>query len=56
MEQKYYYPPAGKDLNVGFDRFIQRDESVPEHIDTLLDALTQLNTNTDQKSTADIVK
>ncbi|KAG1191678.1 hypothetical protein G6F36_002159 [Rhizopus arrhizus] len=54
-EMKYYYPPAGKDLNVGFDRFIQRDESVPEHIDTLLDALTQLNTNTDQKSTADII-
>ncbi|ORX44911.1 hypothetical protein DM01DRAFT_1295045 [Hesseltinella vesiculosa] len=39
-ELKYYYAPSGKDLTVGFDRFIQRDETVPEHLDTLLDALT----------------
>ncbi|KAG1446202.1 hypothetical protein G6F56_009650 [Rhizopus delemar] len=42
-EMKYYYPPSGKDLNFGYDKFIQRDESVAEHIDTLLDALTEMN-------------
>ncbi|KAI8059289.1 hypothetical protein BC940DRAFT_328364 [Gongronella butleri] len=39
-ELKYYYPATGKDLTVGFDKFIERDETVPEHLDTLLDALT----------------
>ncbi|RCH99426.1 Protein rai1, partial [Rhizopus stolonifer] len=29
-----------KDLNGGYEDRIQRDESIPEHIDTLLDAIT----------------
>jgi hypothetical protein len=36
---------------------IQRDESIPEHLDTLLDSLTDLKSKTDdaEKSQADIV-
>ncbi|KAG2214531.1 hypothetical protein INT46_003081 [Mucor plumbeus] len=58
-EMKYYYPPTSekKDLNVGYDKMIQRDESIPEHLDTLLDALTNANTKQpqDNQITADIV-
>ncbi|CAO3635371.1 unnamed protein product [Mucor fragilis] len=58
-EMKYYYPPTSdkKDLNVGYDKMIQRDESIPEHIDTLLDALTNANAKQpdDSQITADIV-
>ncbi|KAL0146172.1 RAI1 like PD-XK nuclease-domain-containing protein [Mucor lusitanicus] len=58
-EMKYYYPPTldKKDLNVGYDKMIQRDESIPEHIDTLLDALTNANAKQpdDNQTTADIV-
>ena len=32
-------PPRGADLNYGFDRYVQRNESVPEHLDALLDCL-----------------
>ncbi|KAI8076909.1 uncharacterized protein BX664DRAFT_367400 [Halteromyces radiatus] len=39
-ELKYYYPATGTDLTLGYDKFIQRDETVPEHLDTLLDAIT----------------
>ncbi|CEP09637.1 hypothetical protein [Parasitella parasitica] len=57
--QKYYYPPTGmkKDLNIGYDKMIQRDESIPEHIDTLLDALTDANAKqpSDNQITADII-
>ncbi|KAL0082305.1 hypothetical protein F4703DRAFT_1739362 [Phycomyces blakesleeanus] len=56
-ELKYYYPPNGKDLYVGFDKFIKRDESIPEHIDTLLDALTNARqkASNPQLAQADIV-
>ncbi|KAI9317756.1 RAI1 like PD-XK nuclease-domain-containing protein [Dichotomocladium elegans] len=43
-ELKYYVPPnispPGPSLNRGYEKYIKRDESVPEHLDTLLDALT----------------
>ncbi|KAG0176423.1 Dom-3 Z [Apophysomyces sp. BC1034] len=39
-ELKYYYEPTGKHLSVGYDRFIKRDETLKEHLDTLLDAMT----------------
>ncbi|CAO0796606.1 unnamed protein product [Mucor circinelloides] len=58
-EMKYYYPPTSdkKDLNVGYEKMVQRDESIPEHIDTLLDALTNANAKQpdDNQITADIV-
>ena len=55
IKQKYYYPPSGKDLNVGYDQFIQRDESVSELIDTLLDALTTVKQKHPSDIQADIV-
>ncbi|KAI9010805.1 RAI1 like PD-XK nuclease-domain-containing protein [Phycomyces nitens] len=56
-ELKYYYPPNGNDLYVGFDKFIKRDESFPEHIDTLLDALTDIKqkSSNPQLTKADII-
>ncbi|KAI9308347.1 RAI1 like PD-XK nuclease-domain-containing protein [Cunninghamella echinulata] len=42
-ELKYYYPATGTDLSIGYDRFIQRDDSILEHLDTLLDAITDAN-------------
>lgn len=47
--QKYYIEPKlsspGPCLSRGYDRFIKRDESVPEHLDTLLDTLTTARLN-----------
>ncbi|KAI8992593.1 RAI1 like PD-XK nuclease-domain-containing protein [Pilobolus umbonatus] len=40
-EMRYYYPPTNNDLNVGFDKLVCRDDTIPEHIDSLLDALTE---------------
>ncbi|KAI8374469.1 RAI1 like PD-XK nuclease-domain-containing protein [Radiomyces spectabilis] len=42
---KYYYPNTGNDLSVGYEQWITRDPSLMEHLDTLLDALT----DTEQK-------
>ncbi|KAJ8663683.1 hypothetical protein O0I10_000932 [Lichtheimia ornata] len=48
-ELKYYIEPKlsspGPCLSRGYDRFIKRDESVPEHLDTLLDTLTTARLN-----------
>ncbi|KAJ2959772.1 hypothetical protein NQZ79_g4790 [Umbelopsis isabellina] len=56
---KYYYPAdlSDADLSVGYEDFIQRDENLKEHIDTLLDALTHYRSKeTDPLSSqADIV-
>lgn len=46
-EMKYYYPPEGKDLNFGFEDMVQRDDSISEHLDTLLDSLTDLKNKTE---------
>ncbi|KAI9279752.1 RAI1 like PD-XK nuclease-domain-containing protein [Sporodiniella umbellata] len=54
-EMKYYYPPTGKDLTVGYNAFIQRDETMPEHLDTLLDALTEWKSRETLSTQADIV-
>jgi hypothetical protein len=57
--KKYYLPAdlSDADLSVGYDKFIQRDPELKEHIDTLLDALTIARSkNKDPSSiTADIV-
>jgi RAT1-interacting protein len=44
-------------LNFGFKDMVQRDESTPEHLDTLLDAISDLKSKADdqEKATADIV-
>ncbi|KAI8148932.1 RAI1 like PD-XK nuclease-domain-containing protein [Fennellomyces sp. T-0311] len=59
-ELKYYAEPrltAGTpSLSYNYDRFIQRDDSIPEHIDTLLDALTDAKSkNRNNPIHADIV-
>ncbi|KAI7897652.1 RAI1 like PD-XK nuclease-domain-containing protein [Cokeromyces recurvatus] len=57
-ELKYYSPPNeddDQDLNIGYEKMIKRDDSIPEHIDTLLDALTFYNTENKNTTTADIV-
>ncbi|KAI8050035.1 RAI1 like PD-XK nuclease-domain-containing protein [Thamnidium elegans] len=55
-EMKYYYPPTGKDLNYGYKNLVQRDDSIAEHLDTLLDALSHIRSKTpDNEITADFV-
>ncbi|KAF7723122.1 decapping endonuclease targeting mRNA [Apophysomyces ossiformis] len=49
-ELKYYYEPTGKHLSVGYDQFIKRDETLKEHLDTLLDALTDAQQHSDDPS------
>lgn len=38
----YRQAPLGVDLNYGFDRRMERDENVDEHLDGLCEALTEL--------------
>ena len=39
----YYSPaPIGSDLNYGFERRIERDESIDEHLDGLCEALREV--------------
>ncbi|CAO3621899.1 unnamed protein product [Cunninghamella blakesleeana] len=45
-ELKYYYPATGTDLSIGYDQFIQRNDTILEHLDTLLDALTDTRKKT----------
>lgn len=52
--QKWYYPPdlaqprsLQNDLSHGFEKFIKRDESIPEHIDALLEALMKYRETSD---------
>ncbi|KAI9267520.1 RAI1 like PD-XK nuclease-domain-containing protein [Helicostylum pulchrum] len=55
-EMKYYYPPTGKDLNYGYEDMVQRDDSIAEHLDTLLDALSHIRSKTpDNEISADFV-
>ncbi|KAI9275589.1 RAI1 like PD-XK nuclease-domain-containing protein [Phascolomyces articulosus] len=61
-ELKYYakpqLTPATPSLSYNYDRFIQRDETIPEHIDTLLDALTDAKSKNEvdnHNTNADII-
>ncbi|KAI7891728.1 RAI1 like PD-XK nuclease-domain-containing protein [Mucor mucedo] len=56
-EMKYYYPPTGKDLNHGYKDMVQRNDTISEHLDTLLDALTHVRNQTEdkEKTTADFI-
>ncbi|KAI9499528.1 RAI1 like PD-XK nuclease-domain-containing protein [Zychaea mexicana] len=59
-ELKYYAAPrltsTTPSLSYNYDRFVQRDETIPEHIDTLLDALTDAKSKSTVDDTqADIV-
>ncbi|ORX83401.1 RAI1-domain-containing protein [Basidiobolus meristosporus CBS 931.73] len=40
---KYYYPPeVNNNLSDNYDKYIERDQSIPEHIDALLECLTHI--------------
>ncbi|KAK9767201.1 decapping endonuclease targeting mRNA [Basidiobolus ranarum] len=42
-ELKYYYPPElNSSLSENYEKYIERDQSVPEHIDALLECLTHV--------------
>ncbi|WWD06912.1 hypothetical protein V865_005009 [Kwoniella europaea PYCC6329] len=46
----YYRPaPIGSDLSYGFDRRVERDESVDEHLDGLCDALREVQGKGERK-------
>ncbi|ORY92994.1 RAI1 like PD-XK nuclease-domain-containing protein [Syncephalastrum racemosum] len=58
-ELKEYHEPRidsrTPNLSSGYDKFVQRDESIPEHLDTLLDALTDCRNTKSVDTKADIV-
>jgi RAT1-interacting protein len=53
---KWYYPPElGADLSNGFDKFIQHDESIDEHLDSLLTTIASHEQKTGEPIDAHIV-
>ncbi|KAA8911096.1 rai1 protein [Sphaerosporella brunnea] len=51
----YYTPELNVPLSEGFETFIKHDDSVDEHLDSLLEALIDLERRTGRKCSADIV-
>lgn len=46
--RRYYHPPPrNADLNYGFERLVERDESIDEHLDSLLNSLMVLGQRND---------
>jgi RAT1-interacting protein len=53
---KWYYPPdLGVNLSNGFDKFIQHDDSVDEHLDSLLTTIANHEQKTGEPIDAHIV-
>jgi RAT1-interacting protein len=53
---RYYYPPRiGADLSKGFGTFRQADDTVDEHLDSLLKRIITLEKETGQPCEADII-
>lgn len=53
---RYYYPPAlPVDLSKGFDTFQQLDDTVDDHLDSLLRTIIDLEQRTQTRRTADII-
>ena len=53
---RYYYPPRlGADLCKGFDSFRQLDDSVDDHLDSLLKRIIALEQETGSACEADII-
>lgn len=53
---RYYYTPSlGADLSRGFDIFRQVDDTVDEHIESLLKRIIALEQETDQRCEADVI-
>ncbi|KAJ4413728.1 decapping endonuclease targeting mRNA [Gnomoniopsis sp. IMI 355080] len=51
----YYTPQLGADLSKGFETFVKHDDSVDEHLDSLLKTITDHEQKTGQKIDAQIV-
>ncbi len=53
---RYYYPPKiGVDLSKGFDTFEQLDDTVDDHLDSLLKTIIDLEQRNGTKVVADII-
>jgi len=53
---RYYYPPSlPADLSKGFDTFQQLDDTVDDHLDSLLNTIIDLEQRTGTRCTADII-
>lgn len=53
--RSYYPPELHTSLSRGFDTFVKHDDSIDEHLDGLLVALTELEKRTGERVKADIV-
>lgn len=51
----YYNPQLGADLSKGFDTFVKHDDSVDEHLDSLLKTIMDHEQKTGQKIDAQVV-
>lgn len=51
----YYTPTLGVDLSRGFDTFVNHDDSVAEHLDSLLKTIMDHEQKTGEKIDAQVV-
>lgn len=51
----YYTPQLGADLSQGFDKFVKHDDSVAEHLDSLLKTIMHHEQETKKKIDANVV-
>lgn len=51
----YYNPPLGVDLSKGFETFVKHDDSVDEHLDSLLKTIKDHEQQTGKRIDAQIV-
>lgn len=51
----YYTPQLGADLSQGFDTFVKHDDSVAEHLDSLLKTIMRHEKETKKKIDANVV-
>lgn len=51
----YYPPPLGVDLSNGFESFVKHDDSVDEHLDSLLKTIASYEKDTEKPIDAHIV-
>ena len=53
---KWYYPPTlGADLSKGYDSFVKHDDSIDEHLDSLLAAIANHEKQTGKPIDAQVV-
>jgi RAT1-interacting protein len=53
---RWYYPPRlGLDLSEGYETFVKQDDTVDEHLDTLLEAIAAHEQSTMQRIDAHVI-